>query len=90
MADVVISSGYGVRSRRPFVMVSVNEESMQLTPLEALRFAEQIITAAMASVADAAMVDTLGGESITTEEIGPMLLKFREARKKIDTREEMP
>ena len=87
-----ITSGYGIRTRRPMVAIVIHhnvELDIQIAPAQALLIAYQLVAAAMASIGDAALVELVGGEGLTTEEVGAMLLKLRRHRDTIDEREGM-
>lgn len=89
--DVSVQSGYGARDRRPLVDLAVHgprsHATVQVNPSVALRIARQLISAASAALGDAAVVEMLGGESLTTDEIASVLTRLRTAREAVDQRE---
>ena len=78
---------YGAQSRRPLVALTAGPTVVRMTPAHAHRVARHLIGAAGAALADAAAVETLGGERLTSEEVGAILLRLRAARVAVDRRE---
>ena len=64
---------YGAQSRRPLVALTAGPTVVRMTPAHAHRVARHLIGAAGAALADAAAVETLGGERLTgrVEQLAP-------------------
>ncbi len=82
---ILVTSGYGGNTKRPFVMMQADtiDRPMQLSPAEARDLASSLLQAAEAAEGDQLIVefatDTLGFE---LQEAGQLLVHLRELRGK--------
>lgn len=82
---VNVSSGYGARTKRPFVAVQIGDRKpYQWSPDEARRVAVLLIECAEAADGDAFVVDWFTEQAgLAMPQIAPLLADFRASRERI-------
>jgi len=87
MGDILVSSGYGGNTRKPFVMMEAEalDRPMQLSPAEARDLALNLLQAADAAEGDAFLVEFFRKELGQDDKVAASILhQYREFRKKLD------
>ena len=87
---VNVSSGYGARTRQPFVALQIGDRKpYQWSPAEARRVAILLLECAEAAEGDAFLVEWFIEEfELAPPQVGELLTKFRESRQRRDERNE--
>lgn len=83
-SQVHVDSGFGARERKPFVRLRVKDVFIQVTPAKAALIGAWLIEASSAAISDAAVVEMGGGEKLTTQETGQLLMFFRSKRSAVE------
>lgn len=89
MAGIIAAGMYGIRSRRPGVVIELEPDegppaTVTVDCRDAIDAALSIINAANAAIADAVAIAAMGGERLTTEECAAILGMLREERARIE------
>lgn len=83
MSSFEVTSGYGAQKREPMVNIKLQTATATaeatVSPAAALSISIQLRGAALSALADSAVIEMLGGESLTTEECAAILTRFRKA-----------
>lgn len=87
MSRLIVEGGLGVHGRRPFVRLVLDDGEAHMDVEHALALADRLRGAAYGALGDAATVEALGGERLTTEEVAAILARLRAAREVVDERE---
>lgn len=86
MRNILVSSGYGGNTRKPFVMIEADEidQPIQLSPAEARDMALNLLSCADAAESDAFIVEFTMKELKSDERHARVLLvEFRKFREKM-------
>lgn len=75
---IVVGSGYGHKSREPFVQVRIRDEEVQLTPEIAQEIASNMMMAAEAALSDAFLIEwVMEDVNIPIKDAAKLLGEFR-------------
>lgn len=82
MGHFIATSGYGARTKQPFVTLTEESQDfmIQMSPEDACKLAQSLVEAAEAAIHDGFLVEFLREKEIKDGYIGAMLEQFREWR----------
>lgn len=87
-----VSSGYGRDSQKPFINITVGAKDFhtQMSPVEAIELAHNLLAAAEAAITDAFMIRFLRERvGVDMPQVAGLLNEFREFREELDEKGEL-